>query len=161
MSVVLVVEDEQHLADGLRFNLEAEGYTVDTVGDGEAALALLVDEQQRYDALVLDVMLPGKDGFAVAAELRAAGHYVPVLMLTARGRPEDVLRGFEAGADDYLPKPFELSVFLARLNALLRRREWFQKDRADVQTTGRDESNTANEENLVFGFDGRTIDFGK
>src|SRR6266550_2388491 len=128
MSAVLVVEDEQHLADGLRFNLEAEGYTVQTVSDGEAALSLLLDEKERYDALVLDVMLPGKDGFAVAAELRAAGHFVPVLMLTARGRPDDVLRGFESGADDYLPKPFELSVLLARLNALLRRREWFHRD---------------------------------
>src|SRR5256885_11130245 len=143
MSAVLVVEDEQHLADGLRFNLEAEGYTVQTVSDGEAALSLLVDQQQSYDALVLDVMLPGKDGFAVAAELRAAGHFVPVLMLTARGRPEDVLRGFESGADDYLPKPFELTVLLARLNALLRRREWVHRDQTNeatgwAQQTGRD-----------------------
>ena len=128
MSAVLVVEDEQHLADGLRFNLEAEGYTVNTVGDGEAALSLVMDEGRRYDVIVLDVMLPGKNGFAVASELRAAEHFVPILMLTARGRPEDVLRGFEAGADDYLPKPFDLSVFLARLNALLRRRAWSRKD---------------------------------
>lgn len=164
MSAVLVVEDEQHLADGLRFNLEAEGYTVDTVGDGEAALALLVDEQQRYDALVLDVMLPGKDGFAVAAELRAAGHYVPVLMLTARGRPEDVLRGFEAGADDYLPKPFELSVFLARLNGLLRRREWFHRDQTQNQSNLAGEQSgppIADTEPEEFRFDGRIIDFGK
>jgi len=128
MSAVLVVEDEQHLADGLRFNLEAEGYTVDAVSDGETALALVLEKRQNYDALVLDVMLPGKDGFTVAAELREAGSFVPVLMLTARGRPEDVLRGFESGADDYLPKPFELSVLLARLNALLRRRQWFHQD---------------------------------
>ncbi|MEP6707232.1 MAG: response regulator transcription factor [Pyrinomonadaceae bacterium] len=164
MSAVLVVEDEQHLADGLRFNLEAEGYTVDTVGDGEAALALLLDEQQRYDALVLDVMLPGKDGFAVAAELRAAGHYVPVLMLTARGRPEDVLRGFEAGADDYLPKPFELSVFLARLNGLLRRREWFHRDQTQHQSNLTGEQSgppLPDMEPQEFRFDGRTIDFGK
>lgn len=158
MSAVLIVEDEQHLADGLRFNLEAEGYTVDTVGDGEAALALLVDEQQRYDALVLDVMLPGKDGFAVAAELRAAAHYVPILMLTARGRPEDVLRGFEAGADDYLPKPFELAVFLARLNGLLRRREWFNRDQLNVAGAGG--STAAEGEPETFRFDGRVIDFG-
>jgi DNA-binding response OmpR family regulator len=128
MSAVLVVEDEQHLADGLRFNLEAEGYTVETVNDGETALSLLLEKQRNYDALVLDVMLPGKNGFEVAAELREAGYFVPVLMLTARGRPEDVLRGFESGADDYLPKPFELSVLLARLNALLRRRQWFRQD---------------------------------
>ncbi len=160
MSAVLVVEDEQHLADGLRFNLEAEGYTVKTVSDGEAALSLLVDDQERYDALVLDVMLPGKDGFAVASELRAAGYFMPVLMLTARGRPEDVLRGFESGADDYLPKPFELSVLLARLNALLRRREWFHRDQ--TKAAGREAEQTiplaaAPEE---FSFDGRIIDFG-
>lgn len=164
MSAVLVVEDEQHLADGLRFNLEAEGYTVDTVGDGEAALALLLDKRQRYDALVLDVMLPGKDGFEVAAELRAAGQYVPVLMLTARGRPEDVLRGFESGADDYLPKPFELSVMLARLNGLLRRREWFHRDQTQSQSNvAGDESAspTAETEPEEFRFAGRVIDFGK
>lgn len=164
MNAVLVVEDEQHLADGLRFNLEAEGYTVNTVGDGEAALALLLDEQQRYDALVLDVMLPGKDGFRVAAELRAAGNYVPVLMLTARGRPEDVLRGFESGADDYLPKPFELSVLLARLNALLRRREWFHRDQTQNQSNLAPEESgppTAETETEEFRFAGRVIDFGK
>lgn len=133
MNSVLVVEDEQHLADGLRFNLEAEGYTVETVSDGETALSLLLERRRSYDAIVLDVMLPGKDGFTVATELREAGYFVPVLMLTARGRPEDVLRGFESGADDYLPKPFELSVLLARLNALLRRRQWFRQDQTQAQ----------------------------
>ena len=103
MSAVLIVEDEKHLADGLRFNLEAEGYNVDTVADGESALSLLLAERRLYDAVVLDVMLPGKDGFEVASELRQAGQFVPVLMLTARGSAEDVLRGFESGADDYLP----------------------------------------------------------
>ena len=120
MSAVLVVEDEKHLADGLRFNLEAEGYSVETVGDGESALSLLTGADRHYDAVVLDVMLPGKDGFTVVADLRQAGQFVPVLMLTARGRPEDVLRGFESGADDYLAKPFELSVLIARINGLLR-----------------------------------------
>jgi two-component system alkaline phosphatase synthesis response regulator PhoP len=159
MSAVLVVEDEQHLADGLRFNLEAEGYTVKTVSDGEAALSLLVDEQQRYDALVLDVMLPGKDGFTVASELRAAGHFVPVLMLTARGRPEDVLRGFESGADDYLPKPFELSVLLARLNALLRRREWFHRDQTNVADKEAEQTTPTADGPEEFQFAGRVIDF--
>ena len=163
MSAVLVVEDEQHLADGLRFNLEAEGYTVNTVNDGEAALSLLIDEQRRYDALVLDVMLPGKDGFTVTSELRAAGQFVPVLMLTARGRPEDVLRGFESGADDYLPKPFELSVLLARLNALLRRREWFHKDQTQDQTNapgGEPQQAVRNAaEQEEFRFHTRIIDF--
>ena len=97
--------------------------------------------------MVLDVMLPGKDGFAVAAELRAAKNFVPVLMLTARGRPEDVLKGFASGADDYLPKPFELPILLARLQGLLRRREWMGVS----QTPAAD----------AFSFDGRVIDFGK
>jgi DNA-binding response OmpR family regulator len=170
MSTVLVVEDEKHLADGLRFNLEAEGYRVETVGDGESALSLLLEKRQHYDAVILDVMLPGKNGFTVAAELRLAGHFVPVLMLTARGRPEDVLQGFESGADDYLAKPFELSVLIARLNGLLRRREWFQialeKSRA-VSGAGVDKSGAnrasdlpplQSEEDLYI-FDGKTIDF--
>ncbi len=159
MSAVLVVEDEKHLAEGLRFNLEAEGYTVATVRDGETALALLLDEQRRFDAIVLDIMLPGKDGFTVAAELRSSGQFVPVLMLTARGRPEDVLRGFESGADDYLPKPFELSVLLARLNALIRRREWFQKDRAEVGGRAVAGSSNIKEDDIV-SFNDRIIDFG-
>jgi DNA-binding response OmpR family regulator len=158
MSAVLVVEDEQHLADGLRFNLEAEGYTVETVSDGEAALSLLLDKLESYDAVVLDVMLPGKDGFTVAAELREAGHFVPVLMLTARGRPEDVLRGFESGADDYLPKPFELTVLLARLNALLRRRQWFRQDEfGKTELAG---ASVQKDETLEqFEFNNRVIDF--
>jgi len=124
MSRILVVEDEQHIADGLRFNLEAEGHEVRIASDGELALASILDEHQSFDVVVLDVMLPGRDGFAVASALRAAGQFVPILMLTARGRPEDVLRGFEAGADDYLPKPFELAILIARINGLLRRRRW-------------------------------------
>ncbi len=163
MSAVLVVEDEQHLADGLRFNLEAEGYTVETVADGEAALSLVLDERQRFDALVLDVMLPGKDGFTVAAELRGAGNFVPVLMLTARGRPDDVLRGFESGADDYLPKPFELSVLLARLNALLRRRQWFHQDNIQEQPIEAGASLAAagevSSEREEFAFNDLVIDF--
>jgi len=133
MSRVLIIEDEQHLAQGLRFNLEAEGYDVEIAGDGEKALKLLLpaaSDKAQFDAVVLDVMLPGKDGFAVASELRRAGQFVPILMLTARGRPEDILKGFEAGADDYLPKPFELAILIARLHGLLRRRDWFQKSRA-------------------------------
>ena len=124
MSNILIVEDEAHLADGLRFNLEAEGHRVDVDGDGLQALQRLLGDRSKYDAVILDVMLPGKNGFAVVKDLRTAGHYVPVLMLTARGRPEDVLQGFEAGADDYLPKPFELKILLARLGGMLRRREW-------------------------------------
>lgn len=124
MSRILIVEDEAHLADGLRFNLEAEGHEVDVEGDGQQALERLLEHRSKYDAVVLDVMLPGTDGFSVVKRLRSEGHYVPVLMLTARSRPADVLHGFEAGADDYLPKPFELQILMARLRGLLRRREW-------------------------------------
>jgi DNA-binding response OmpR family regulator len=123
---VLIVEDEQHLADGLRFNLEAESYDVEVVDNGEDALALLAARPRDFDVLVLDVMLPGKDGFSVVSELRAHKQFVPVLMLTARGRPEDVLKGFAAGADDYLPKPTELAILLARIGGLLRRSEWMR-----------------------------------
>src|SRR5712675_2089325 len=124
MSRVLVVEDETHLAKGLRFNLEAEGYAAEVVGDGEAATDRLLEKKENFDAVVLDIMLPGKDGFSVVSELRAARNYVPVLMLTAMGRPEDVLKGFASGADDYLAKPFDLSILLARLQGLLRRTQW-------------------------------------
>jgi DNA-binding response OmpR family regulator len=124
MARVLLVEDEHHLAHGLRFNLEADGHAVTLVGDGESALQSLDDHRGAFDIVILDVMLPGRDGFEVAAELRKAGDIVPILMLTARGRPDDVLRGFESGADDYLPKPFELAILLARVRGLLRRSSW-------------------------------------
>jgi DNA-binding response OmpR family regulator len=124
MSRVLIVEDEQHLADGLRFNLEAEGYDVDVADSGEAAQEIL--KAISPDVIVLDVMLPGKDGFAVMSEMRDAGQFVPTLMLTARGHPDDILKGFAAGADDYLTKPFDLSILIARIRGLLRRREWLR-----------------------------------
>jgi len=125
---ILIVEDEQHLAEGLRFNLEAEGYQVQAVETGEAALELLLPQpdQLTFDLVVLDVMLPVKDGFTVVSEMRGAGQFVPTLMLTARGRPEDVLEGFAAGADDYLAKPFELSILIARIRGLLRRKQWLR-----------------------------------
>jgi len=126
MTRILVVEDEHHLAEGLRFNLEAEGYSVDVAATGEAALEILLGSAPRFDVIVLDVMLPGKDGFEVMAALREAGQFIPTLMLTARGRPEDVLSGFAAGADDYLAKPFELAILLARIHGLVRRREWLR-----------------------------------
>jgi DNA-binding response OmpR family regulator len=127
---VLIVEDEQHLADGLRFNIEAEGYQAVNAADGESALDEI--SKQPFDAIVLDIMLPGIDGFEVARTLRDREDFTPILMLTARGRPEDVLNGFEAGADDYLPKPFDLNIFLARLNGLLRRRSWFERQQKAV-----------------------------
>ena len=162
MSRVLIVEDEAHLAKGLQFNLEAEGHSVEVARDGERALQLLLGhdgKRENFDAVVLDIMLPGKDGFAVASELRAAKNFVPVLMLTARGRPEDVLNGFASGADDYLPKPFELPILLARLQGLLRRRDWMRESQASVSTSAAQSS--ASEAYDVFSFHGRTIDFGK
>ncbi len=126
MSRVLVVEDEQNLANGLRFNLEAEKYQVEVVETGEEALERLAADSAAFDVMILDVMLPGKDGFSVMSELRRSGQFIPTLMLTARGHPQDVLRGFEAGADDYLTKPFELAILIARIRSLLRRREWLQ-----------------------------------
>jgi two-component system, OmpR family, alkaline phosphatase synthesis response regulator PhoP len=124
MSRVLIVEDELHLAEGLRFNLEAEGFDVTVVETGEAALDLLLAKREPFDVVVLDVMLPGRDGFTVMSELRQAGQFIPTLMLTARGHPDDILKGFAAGADDYLTKPFELPILIARIHGLLRRREW-------------------------------------
>lgn len=126
MRRVLVVEDERHLADGLRFNLEAEGYQVEIAETGEDALRKLLSGSPAFDVLILDVMLPGKDGFTVISEIRRAGQFIPTLMLTARGHSHDVLQGFEAGADDYLTKPFDLAILLARIRGLLRRREWMQ-----------------------------------
>jgi two-component system, OmpR family, alkaline phosphatase synthesis response regulator PhoP len=140
MSRILIVEDEQHIADGLRFNLEAEGYLAQVVETGEAALELLVGEAVAFDAMVLDVMLPGKDGFSVMSELRNSGHFIPTLILTARGHADDVLRGFAAGADDYLAKPFELAILIARIRGLLRRREWLRNGTAGA---GRFESSQA------------------
>jgi len=148
MSHILIVEDEQHLADGLRFNLEAEGHQVDVSADGEQALKMLVSPDSRFEVVVLDVMLPGKNGFEVAAELRRKGQFVPILMLTARSRPEDVLQGFESGADDYLAKPFELKILIARINGLLRRRHWLQQ-----------RSTPPAEQENSFAWDGNRIDF--
>jgi DNA-binding response OmpR family regulator len=158
MSRVLIVEDEAHLAKGLRFNLEAEGHSVEVTGDGEHALDLLLAKREAFDAVVLDVMLPGKDGFTVARELREAKQFVPVLMLTARGRPEDVLQGFAAGADDYLPKPFELAILLARLQGLLRRKEWARETHASATKPAPPQNGNDYD---VFTFNGLNIDFGK
>jgi DNA-binding response OmpR family regulator len=163
MSRVLIVEDEAHLATGLQFNLQAEGHETRIAPDGEAATDLLLKHKEEFDAMLLDVMLPGKDGFAVATELRAAKNFIPILMLTARGRPEDVLKGFASGADDYLPKPFELPILLARLQGLLRRHQWTRQaaaadaGSAQVATPATDSDES---EFGTFSFAGHTIDFG-
>jgi DNA-binding response OmpR family regulator len=170
MSRVLVVEDEAHLADGLRFNLQAEGHAVEVAADGESALERLVEKRERFDVVILDVMLPGKSGFDVAALLREKKNYVPILMLTARGRAEDVLQGFASGADDYLPKPFELAILIARLESLLRRSAWMKdRDRAGAGD-GHDHDHDLGKARRVpegehgtggdtFSFGGKTIDF--
>jgi DNA-binding response OmpR family regulator len=159
MSRVLVVEDEAHLAQGLRFNLEAEGYAAEVVGDGEAATDRLLAQKENFDAVVLDIMLPGKDGFSVVSELRAARNYVPVLMLTAMGRPEDVLKGFASGADDYLAKPFDLSILLARLQGLLRRSQWVRGGNEPAVSETRTDAGGIGDFG-TFSFGGKTIDFG-
>lgn len=145
MSHILIVEDERHIAEGVRFNLEADGHTVTIADTGESALEIL--RGGACDLVVLDIMLPGISGFEVAVELRRTRNFTPILMLTARGRPEDVLRGFEVGADDYLPKPFELAILLARANGLLRRQRWMQQAAPADQPVD------------VFTFAGKTIDF--
>src|SRR5271157_2798890 len=149
MTRILVVEDEQHLANGLRFNLEVEGYEVEVVETGEAGLELLLAPGANFDVVVLDVMLPGKSGFEVVSEMRQAHQFVPTLILTARGHPEDVLKGFAAGADDYLTKPFDLNILIARIQGLLRRREWLRSTQA--QTPSVTSQQPAQEDIFTFG----------
>jgi DNA-binding response OmpR family regulator len=162
MSRILVVEDETHLAEGLRFNLEEEGYSVQVSGTGEDALKRLLKDKEDFDALVLDVMLPGKDGFAVARALRAAHNYIPLLMLTARARPEDVLQGFESGADDYLPKPFNLAILIARVGSLLRRKTWLRgsNQSSAKPTRGADSPDTFRFGDKVFDFQNLRLQVG-
>jgi two-component system alkaline phosphatase synthesis response regulator PhoP len=124
MARILVVEDEVHLADGLRFNLEAEGHQVDIASDGVTAAERLTERREDFDLVLLDIMLPGMGGFEVLRRARAAGNLVAVLILTAKEAEEDIVRGLEEGADDYLTKPFRLNELLARVKGLIRRRQW-------------------------------------
>jgi DNA-binding response OmpR family regulator len=151
-TTIAVVEDEAHLAQGLRFNLEAEGYSALVFEDGESAMTALLAPPVPIAAVVLDVMLPGRDGFSVVRELRERQNYTPVLLLTARSRPEDVLAGFAAGADDYLAKPFDLAILIARLKGLLRRTSWQARQDAAAPPAKPEPAQ-------VFAFAGRTIDF--
>lgn len=132
MALLLVVEDEPHIASGLRFNLQADGHEVEVASTGEAALAFIAENSERVECVILDVMLPGKDGFTVAAEIRARGLITPILMLTALGRASDILKGFDAGADDYVPKPFDLTILGARVRALLRRHSYIDARPAET-----------------------------
>jgi len=155
---ILVVEDEKHLADGLRFNLEVEGYVVETAETGEEALERIVHTHSDPVSLVLlDVMLPGIDGFAVVRRMRELGVFVPVLMLTARGRSEDILKGFENGADDYLPKPFELEIVFARVRGLLRRNAWAASSQTAATAPPPAKNTVLNRLDL----DGRIVDFDR
>ena len=117
---ILVVDDEPAVRESLRRALELEGYEIELARDGEEALARLNDAMTP-DAVVLDILMPGIDGLEVCRRVRAAGNQVPVLMLTARAEVDSRVAGLDAGADDYLPKPFALAELLARLRALLRR----------------------------------------
>ncbi|HTV07452.1 MAG TPA: response regulator transcription factor [Candidatus Aquilonibacter sp.] len=150
--LIAVIEDEEHLAQGLIFNLEAEGYRTHHESDGSAALDWLLNASEPPAAVLLDVMLPGQDGFAIVRRLRESGRFVPVLMLTARGRTEDVVEGFSAGADDYLAKPFDLNVLLARLSGLLRRVHWANAE------APRAEAPAVTEREPVYTLGDRTID---
>jgi DNA-binding response OmpR family regulator len=150
--LIAVVEDEEHLAQGLLFNLQAEGYRTHHEADGDNALAWLLATEEQPAVVLLDVMLPGRDGFSIVKALREAGRYTPVLLLTARGRTEDIVEGFAAGADDYLPKPFDLNVLFARLSGLLRRMHWQSPTQPILAIEASGPSN-------VFVLNGRTIDF--
>ena len=126
---ILVADDEELLALGISENLEAEGYAPTVAGDGAAALTAARAED--FDLILLDVMMPKLDGFAVCEVLRAEGNEVPILFLTARGALEDRVRGLEAGGDDYLAKPFALKELLLRVAAILRRKHWYGAAAAD------------------------------
>lgn len=139
---ILIVEDEEHLAHGLQFNLQAENFETVVAPDGETATDLILRRKIEFQLIVLDIMLPGISGFEVAQMLRENNVFTPIMMLTARGQPADVLRGFEVGADDYLPKPFDLSIFIARVHGLLRRQQWNKREIKNV-----------------FEFGGKKIDF--
>ena len=133
MANILVVEDESHIAEGLQFNLEAEGHEVAVAGDGAAALERLQGADAGFDLVLLDLMLPNVGGLEVLRRIRAAGDFVPVLILTAMDGAQDLVRGLEEGADDYLAKPFRLDELLARVRGLLRRRRWDgAKDRSSA-----------------------------
>lgn len=120
---VLIVEDETHIGIGIKFNCEAEGLDATLVGDGPSALKLLNDESHEFNAVILDIMLPDMSGYAVLEQVRAAGNQIPVLILTARTLTEDKVRGFDAGADQYLTKPFELPELISRVKSLVNRRK--------------------------------------
>jgi two-component system, OmpR family, alkaline phosphatase synthesis response regulator PhoP len=143
---ILVVEDEDAIAEGIVANLKRKHYQVDLASDGREALARI--GRQRYDLVLLDVRLPEIDGFEVCQQLRREGNFVPILMLTARSQPDDVVYGLKLGADDYVTKPFDLAELLARIEGLLRRQGWSREDR---DPRGEEPSGDAAGERVEFG----------
>ncbi|MEM6456388.1 MAG: response regulator transcription factor, partial [Acidobacteriota bacterium] len=134
MSRILLVEDEIHIAEGLMFNLRNVGYDVEmaeTAGSALAAIAAARDRGEHFDLLLLDVMLPDRSGLELAQSLRRSGHTEPILILSARDRRGDVVAGLDAGADDYITKPFDLDEVLARIRGALRRQVWERAGQAD------------------------------
>lgn len=123
-SKILLVEDEESLAMGLEFNLSEEGYEVTIARDGNEALRLF--DQNEYDLIILDIMLPFHDGFEVANKIRGKSLQVPILMLTAKNTTDDIVKGLEIGADDYITKPFHLQELLLRVKRILRRKKWYR-----------------------------------
>ncbi len=156
--LIAVVEDEEHLAQGLLFNLQAEGYRTHHEADGDSALAWLLNAPEPPAAVLLDVMLPGQDGFSIVRALREAGRFIPVLLLTARGRSEDIVEGFAAGADDYLAKPFDLNILMARLAGLLRRVHWTTKTEQTTAESPAPVSGEPQQQQPTFTLGERTID---
>jgi len=147
---ILVVEDEEHLAIGIKYNLEAENYQVTTVGDGRSALQIIQEADANLHMVILDVMLPGMSGYEICESLRASGSDLPVLILSARTLAEDRARGFDVGADQYMIKPFDLQELLSRVNNLLS----LHDRRTAARATVVDDMKT-------YEFAGSSIDFDK
>ena len=124
-SKILLVEDEDNLANGLEYNLTAEGYIVTLARDGKEAIEFF--DENEFDLIVLDIMLPYFNGFEIAKHIREKHPQMPILMLTARTQVEDRVKGLELGADDYLTKPFHLKELLLRIKGMLKRKKWYQK----------------------------------
>ncbi len=127
MPKILIVEDEEHIVNGLKFNLEMEGYEVLHAKDGNIAKEILFDRKELFDLIILDVMLPGMNGFDLCYALRKDMNYIPILMLTAKNFEKDKITGLQLGADDYITKPFNLEELLTRVQVLLRRQQWVNK----------------------------------
>jgi DNA-binding response OmpR family regulator len=135
MSRILLVEDDRNMAMGLEFNLKSEGFDVHVSPDGESGLEAMgaaAEAGKPFDLMVLDWMMPGMDGLEVLRRLRGKNVKIPILLLTARDSKEDIVDGLDAGADDYLTKPFDLNILVARIRSLLRSRSWMAEKGASA-----------------------------